>query len=250
METRGSLWLLTGMCIAAASVGTLDQARAQSAPAAPASASAAGSASAPAPVASAPAAPPAAPAASAPPAAPAPASSAAAPVASAAPLAAPEPPSTAKVTLYVDADEAWLETRSLLEPGPWRRVCRAPCQRPVVVDGMEARVSGPGMTTSNPFRIEAGPGAAKIRVDAGSRSSRTYGLAGIIGGLPVAMAGLFLYGYGKGREDADLRTTGLVTLAVGAAATLVALPLLAFGSTTVRDGRGDVIARTHPVPRM
>jgi len=43
-------------------------------------------------------------------------------------------------------------------------------------------------------------------------------------------------------DEQGVRTAGLATLGVGAAAVLVALPLLFSGATTVRNERGHYIA--------
>jgi hypothetical protein len=106
------------------------------------------------------------------------------------------------------------------------------------------------MTTSNAFRIEPGRGRARIRVDAGSSTTRSLGIAGLAIGTPVAMAGMVLYGYGATQDTGAMKTAGVLTLALGAAVTLTALPLLAMGTTTVRDSRGQVIAVRQATPRM
>jgi hypothetical protein len=162
----------------------------------------------------------------------------------------PDPAGRAHVTLFVSQPGAWLELRSLLLEGPWQRVCMAPCNRPLEVEGMEARVCGPGMTSSNAFRIEPGRGRAKIRVDAGSSTARTLGITGLVLGTPVAMAGMAMYGYGASRDTQSMQTAGAVTLSVGAVIVVAALPLLALGSTTVRDSQGEVIASRRTTPRM
>jgi hypothetical protein len=120
----------------------------------------------------------------------------------------------------------------------------------VLVEGMEARVAGHGMTTSNAFRIEPGAGTARVKVSAGSRTARNLGIAGLAIGTPIAMGGLAMYGLGRMKGTNALRTAGVVTLAVGAVTTLASLPLLAIGNTTVRDGRGKLIARRGSGPRL
>ena len=115
---------------------------------------------------------------------------------------------------------------------------------------MEARVAGPGMTTSNAFRIEPGAGTARVKVSAGSRTARTLGIAGLAIGTPIAMGGLAMYGLGRMNDTNGLRTAGVAALAVGAVTTLAALPLLVVGNTTVRDGRGKLIARRPSPPRL
>jgi len=59
-----------------------------------------------------------------------------------------------------------------------------------------------------------------------------------------------LFGYGTVDDQAGLRTAGLVTLAVGAASSLAALPLLALGSTSVHNADGAVIAAAGYGPRL
>jgi len=213
-----------------------------SAPAASATAPAASSAappagsSAPLPTASAPT-PPAQPASP--------------PLASAGPPArvpAPTPaarlgaPGKAFVHLHVDYPGAWLETRDYVDEGAWRRACTAPCDRTLVVEGIDLRVAAPSMTTSNVFRIDPGSGQAQLKVSGGSASSRTTGIVGMSAGVPVTLAGMAMYGYGRYADSTGLQTAGIITLAVGAVTVLGSLPFLAHGGTKVRDAKGKVIA--------
>jgi len=87
-------------------------------------------------------------------------------------------------------------------------------------------------------------------VDSGSSSARSLGILGLAVGMPVAMLGMGLFGYGTVDDQSGLRTAGLVTLAVGAASSLAALPLLALGSTSVRNAHGTVIATYGYGPRL
>ena len=144
--------------------------------------------------------------------------------------------------VFVDYPGAWLEMRDYVDAGSWQRVCPAPCDRVLVVDGMEVRVLAPRMTTSNVFRIDPGSGRAQLKVSGGSRSSRTVGIVGMSTGVPVTLGGMALYGYGRFADSSGLRTAGIVTLAVGAVTVLGSLPFLARGGTTVRDTKGKVIA--------
>jgi len=150
---------------------------------------------------------------------------------------------SARVHLFSTYPNAWLELRSYVDAGSWRRACAAPCDRTLVVEGMEARVVADGMTTSNVFRIDPGAGTANLRVSGGSASARSIGLAALIGGIPLALGGMALFGYGSLESKDELRTAGIVTLAVGAVAVVGSLPFLVAGSSSVRDGRGSVIAR-------
>jgi len=164
--------------------------------------------------------------------------------------ATPAVPTMARVELHVDRPGAWLELRSLMDESDWKRACDAPCGQRVLVDGMEARVQAPGMSPSNVFRVEPGAGTARIKVSSGSSSARTIGVIGLSAGLPVAMAGLSGYGYGRVSNNTALRTAGVVVLAVGAVAALGSLPLLTMGTTTVRDDEGRMIAHGPSTPRF
>jgi hypothetical protein len=103
------------------------------------------------------------------------------------------------------------------------------------------------MTTSNVFRVEPGLGTARLNVSGGSAQLRTFGLGGMLFGVPVSLAGFAFYGVGKVQDQPTLVTTGIVTLAIGAISTLASLPLLAVSGTRVRDGQGRSIARVRPV---
>jgi hypothetical protein len=70
------------------------------------------------------------------------------------------------------------------------------------------------------------------------------GLIGLITGVPVSLVGMGLFGYGSVKDEDGLRTAGVATLAVGAVAILASLPLLMIGTTSVRDGRGKLVAST------
>jgi hypothetical protein len=135
--------------------------------------------------------------------------------------------------------------------GPWKRVCDVPCDRRLLVDGAELRVDADGMPASNPFRIEPGIGTARFRVSSGSDTSRTIGLGSLLVGIPVSLGGMFLYGYGKIKDEQGMETAGIVTLAVGGVLVLGSLPFLAMGRTGVRDSRGRTIAhRSWELPRF
>jgi hypothetical protein len=161
-----------------------------------------------------------------------------------------QPPETAFVHMAVDYSSAWLEGRSLVDRGAWQRLCPSPCDQIVSVDGLELRVTAPGMTTSNAFRIEPGTGAARLRVSGGAASARTAGLVTLIAGLPVALGGMALFGLGSLEESDGLKVGGIVTLSAGALAVLVSLPLLFQGSTTVQNEKGSSIARALPASRL
>jgi hypothetical protein len=178
-------------------------------------------------------APPAPPVAQPQPAAPAPAA------------AATADRETAWIRVASDRPGTYLEMREF-EGEPWRRVCDAPCDQRVNVEGMQVRARAPGMTTSNMFRIEPGTGVARLRVSGGSADTRSLGLTGLIIGIPVSLGGMVVFGYGNLKEESAFVTAGIITLAVGAVLTLGSLPFLYAGGTTVRDSRGKLIASRDP----
>jgi hypothetical protein len=137
---------------------------------------------------------------------------------------------------------AWLELKNRVDESGWQRVCELPCDRSLVVEGFVARVSAPDMTTSNVFRIQPGMGTASIRVDGGSAKARSFGLLGLFVGIPTAVTGMTLYSYGRFAERDGMQLGGAIVLGTGAVTLLASLPFLLAGSTTVRDGRGTVIA--------
>jgi hypothetical protein len=148
----------------------------------------------------------------------------------------------ARIQIAVDREGARLELRSFGSK-PWVPVCQAPCGRLIAVEAAEARVAGPGMTPSGPFRIRPGAGTAELKVNAGSSGARFWGQAALIAGIPLAFAGMGGWAYGSFEDQSGLRTAGAITLGVGALSVLVALPLLVRGATDVRNADGDLIAR-------
>jgi hypothetical protein len=186
----------------------------------------------------------------APAAAPAPVSPAPAPTAPPAPAPAPAPaPTTALVHIATNYPGTYLEIRDF-DRFEWIRTCDAPCDRILVVDGSEARVRAPGMSDSNAFRIEPGRGTARLLVSGGSELARSIGLTALVAGIPISLGGLGLFGYGRVEQESGLETAGIVTLAVGGVLVLGSLPLLGMGRTSVKDGRGRVIARRQELPRF
>lgn len=146
------------------------------------------------------------------------------------------------VHLAIDRGGAWLEGRSRLDGGPWQRLCAAPCDRSIRVEGREFRVVAPGMTDSNVFAIGPGEGTARFQVRPGSATARTLGIAGLAGGLSVAFAVMALFGVGSLEDESGIKTAGTVTLAVGAVSVAAALPLLLLGATSVKDEERRTIA--------
>jgi hypothetical protein len=122
-------------------------------------------------------------------------------------------------------------------------VCLAPCDREVDVDTTEARVTAPGMTSSNTFLIEPGRGTASFKVTGGSAETKQIGVIALASGLGVSLVGMGVYGVGFLDDDKGLKTGGIVTMAVGGAAVLASLPLLSIGSTRVQNSKGKTVAR-------
>lgn len=146
------------------------------------------------------------------------------------------------VHLGASYPNAQLELKSSIDQGEWRAVCLAPCDMAVRVTGELVRVTAPGMTTSNSFRIEPGTGAALVRVDGGSAQARSLGITGLFVGIPTAVTGMALFGYGKLKEEDAARIAGIAVLTAGAVVLVASLPLLLMGSTKVRDAHGSVVA--------
>jgi hypothetical protein len=141
-----------------------------------------------------------------------------------------------------------LELRSYYDSSGWKVACDAPCDRTLVTLGSEARVSAPGMSTSNVFRIDPGPGVAFVKVSGGSSTLRTLGIAGLGIGIPLGLAGTAMYGLGKYDDNDGLAISGGVVLGVGAVMILAAIPMLLSSTTNVRDGKGRLIAASPSEP--
>jgi hypothetical protein len=158
-------------------------------------------------------------------------------------------PGSALVHVAVSHRDAWLETRSSVDGGAFERTCRAPCDIRLQVEGLEARVVAPGMTTSNVFRFDAGNGVAGVRVDGGSASARRIGIITLAAGIPLALAGMALFAQGRVKESSALQGAGIAGLALGGASITVSLPLLLIGTTHVKNAKGSLIAFGDPSPQ-
>jgi hypothetical protein len=143
---------------------------------------------------------------------------------------------------------AWLETRSYVDGGAFTRTCAAPCDIKLLVEGREARVVAPGMTTSNIFRFDSGSGVAGVRVDGGSARARGAGIITLAIGIPVALAGMGLFAMGRVKDSTGLEAAGIAGLAVGGVSLSISLPLLLIGSTHVKNAKGSQIASLSPFP--
>ena len=148
--------------------------------------------------------------------------------------------------LAADYPGAVLELRSFVDSDDWKPACPAPCDRLLVTLGMQARVSAPGMTRSNAFRIEPGPGAALVKVSGGSATLRSFGIVGLVTGIPLGLVGTGMLSYGKYSDKDGLAIAGSVVLGTGALALLAAIPMLIASGTNVRDARGHLVAVSAP----
>jgi hypothetical protein len=154
------------------------------------------------------------------------------------------------VHIAVSHKDAWLEMRSYVDGGAFQRICQAPCDLKLQVEGREARVSAAGMTTSNIFRFDGGDGTAGVRVEGGSASSRRAGIITLAVGIPVALLGMGLFAQGKVRDNQGLTVAGIAGLSAGGLSIAVSLPLLLIGTTHVKNAKGSLIARSEPVPAL
>ncbi len=151
-------------------------------------------------------------------------------------------PGEAIVHIAVNYRDAWLETRTFVDGGPFVKTCATPCDVRLHVEGVEARVTAPNMTTSNVFRFDGGSGRASVRVEGGSASARTAGIVSLAVGIPLALAGMAMTAQGAMKDSSGLRAVGIVGLSIGSVGILASVPLLLKGSTSVKDSRGDRIA--------
>jgi hypothetical protein len=150
------------------------------------------------------------------------------------------------VHIAVSHRDAWLEMRSYVDGGEFVRTCPAPCDVKLQVEGREARVVAPGMTTSNIFRFDAGNGTAGVRIDGGSAAARRAGIIALAVGIPVALAGMGLFAQGRVKDKTGLQVAGIAGLSAGGLSIAVSLPLLMFGTTHVKDAKGSLIALSGP----
>jgi hypothetical protein len=151
-------------------------------------------------------------------------------------------PGNAAVHVAVNYREAWLETRSYVDNGPFERTCQAPCDLQLRIEGREARVVAPGMTPSTVFRFDAGAGVAGVRVDGGSAAARRAGVITLAAGIPVALAGMAMFALGRVHDKPGLEGAGIAGLALGGVSVAVSLPLLLVGTTSVKNAKGSMIA--------
>jgi hypothetical protein len=163
------------------------------------------------------------------------------------PAGAPARPRV-RVTVQADSTDLWLETRERASTLAWRRVCSAPCDLDLNVEDKLLRVRGEHVPASSPFRIEGERGSARLHVRAGSGPSRTLGQVALVGGIVLGLGSASLYGAGRLEDDERMVVGGIVGLAAAGVAVVAALPLLARGSTTVRNASGERIGRAAPPP--
>lgn len=142
--------------------------------------------------------------------------------------------------------DAWLEMRNYVDGGEFVRMCKTPCDVKLLVEGREARVVAPGMTTSNIFRFDGGAGTAGVRVDGGSATARRTGVITLAVGIPVALGGMAMFALGRVNKSKPLEAGGIAALALGGVSITVSLPLLLIGTTHVKNAKGSLIAFSEP----
>jgi hypothetical protein len=140
--------------------------------------------------------------------------------------------------------------RNYVDGGEFIRTCRTPCDTLLQVDGREARVVAPDMTTSNIFRFASGSGTAGVRVDGGSASARRFGIITLAVGIPVALAGMALFAQGRVKDNTGLEAAGIAGLSAGGLSIAISLPLLLIGATRVKDANGSLIASSEPIAHL
>lgn len=179
---------------------------------------------------------------------------------SSAPVVAPPAPSGSVASVSLASDSArvliisrgvpmTLQGRSLNSSGAWRDVCAAPCDQPVHIGDQEFRVVGKKVTPTNPFKLQAGDGVARIEVKPGNPTAHWLGPTLLITGLSTAFIGFVGVGAGKvGSFDGhdNVALAGGITAGVGGLTALASIPLLFMGSSLVRNQKGEPIARVTP----
>lgn len=103
-------------------------------------------------------------------------------------------------------------------------------------------MTAPGMTPSRAFRVSPGDGSSHLLVNGGSATARLWGRTSFAVGVPLALLGMSGFAWGSFDDQPGLKTAGAVSLGVGAALVLVALPLLVKGATNVKNEKGEAIA--------
>jgi len=102
------------------------------------------------------------------------------------------------------------------------------------------------MTPSNAFRFDAGGGTAGVRVEGGSASLRRAGVISLAAGIPIALAGMAMCALGRVHHSAGLQAAGVAGLSLGGVGVGISLPLLALGTTHVKNAKGSLIALGEP----
>jgi hypothetical protein len=127
----------------------------------------------------------------------------------------------------------------------WVPICSAPCAIRVPADAVY-RVAGPTVTASDGFVLRQRPGAARLRVEAGSRKAHTVGIVSLALGIPIAALGVILVA-----ASDDTRSAGYLTGGIGLGLTLLGAILFATSNTTVYDEAGRAVgANTSRAPRV
>lgn len=146
------------------------------------------------------------------------------------------------VVRLVSNRQVELQMRARHDTGSWKVACTSPCGQRVQVYDQQLRVSGAGITESNPFFLDGKRGEESLKISAGSTSTYRWGQGTLFGGIAVVLAGGLAYGLGKMNDTDAASTAGLVGMIAGGVGIVVSLPLLAIGSTKVQNGDGIRVA--------
>ena len=142
-----------------------------------------------------------------------------------------------------------LQGRSLNSSGTWQNLCEAPCDQPIKIGDQEFRVVGKTVTPTNPFKLQAGDGVARVEVRPGNPTAHWLGPTLLISGLGTAFVGFVGIGAGsvgtfEGHKN--LVVPGVIVASLGGVTALASIPFLFTGSSVVRNNKGEPIARMTP----
>jgi hypothetical protein len=187
-----------------------------------------------------------------------PAAGTAAPPAAGAPASAtgaaasPEAGTLQAPFVYVNGPQGVLEGRSKArgkragdddddddDDDAWQAICPLPCRR-TLDPSIAYRISGPGVTDTDAFRLPAGRANLRLDVDPGSRSSRVTGIVFIPVGATALGTGLLVAAVGGLAEEDDVTRGGLIAAAAGAFLMTGGIVLARSNRTTVTTSEPSI----------
>jgi hypothetical protein len=99
------------------------------------------------------------------------------------------------VQLHVDSPRTVEIIGHPVDGAEWIPVCSGACDKPVPA-GWEYQVRGADVKSSPRFTLRPSGGGATVKVDPGSKSTFTLGIAGVCVGGPVTLIGLIVTAIG------------------------------------------------------